>query len=457
MFYRNNERLSDIALDERSTHKKNVTGEDIVDIVLVSSIMYDFQINDYIIWDGYRYTLYQSPTVTKRANNHFEYQLQFESAKYALRRVSFLFNGNSDFFMLNDAEGFVALLLENLLRVDDTWTSNVIVATRLANIQFQNEDCLTAINRICDELEVELDIIGKQINVRNKIGITKNVVLSYKSGLTELKRIPGDKEQDIVTKLYAYGSDRNVPLNYGGRRLKISPIEMNVDKYGVCEGVKVFDEVYPHFNGIVGALDGLFSFTDITITFDVNAQLIGGITAKIAVLSGDLAGYDFEITNYDNATKKVTLKKYVDENGNEYPNQYASLSPGDKYTFIDIIMPQVYVENAEIELLGKAESYLQENSEVKYAFQTKVDERWLKANGVVLNTGDEVTISDNDLGVSQVVRIVGMNKVLVDEYKCEVYLADKAVVDKIVKLRQGQYNINASLERLANELKILKQ
>ena len=128
--------------------------------------------------------------------------------------------------------------------------------------------------------------------------------------------------------------------------------------------MQTFDDVYPHREGVVTSIvdNDIQKFSDSTLDFDVNEQLIDGVVAKITFNTGYLAGYEFEITSYSRSSKQFTLISYEDSNGLILPNDNLKIQTGDKYVIHDIEMPQSYISNAETELRQKAQDYLNENS-----------------------------------------------------------------------------------------------
>ncbi|MBA7548802.1 hypothetical protein ES705_41270 [subsurface metagenome] len=108
-----------------------------------------------------------------------------------------------------------------------------------------------------------------------------------------------------------------------------------IDKYGTIEHTEIFNDVYPHREGTIDAVDGITKFTDEDM-FNLNECLLPGVTAKVHFNSGDLGGYEFEISNYDHATHKFTIIAFKDERGYELPNDDFYPDAGNKYVLLDI-------------------------------------------------------------------------------------------------------------------------
>ena len=83
-----------------------------------------------------------------------------------------------------------------------------------------------------------------------------------------------------MTRLYAYGSGRNLPQNYrnGATKLRLGAltyVDKYIDQFGLWEDAVTFEDVYPRFVGEVTAVNTLVPnvFTDANIPFDVNVDL----------------------------------------------------------------------------------------------------------------------------------------------------------------------------------------
>lgn len=118
--------------------------------------------------------------------------------------------------------------------------------------------------------------------------------------------------------------------------------------------------------------------------------MISGISAKVSFTSGLLIGLTFNIS-YDNSDKKVTLAYKTDETGT-FPNDEQKAQIGDEYVFIDIIMPQSYIDEATLLLRESTEQRLIEISSGKYLYEGEVDPEFMESNGYELFEGDIIRI-----------------------------------------------------------------
>jgi len=256
------------------------------------------------------------------------------------------------------------------------------------NITFNNQSCREAVSRIAEEFELEYIVDGQEISMVSKVGEDIFLDLEYGQGkgLYQLERLRLN-DKGVITRLYAFGGRKNIDFDYrnGADRLQFAanPLESNIATYGVVEGSITFEDIFPNRTGSVTDLPAsgdIFSIFDNTIDFDINAQLLEGVTAKIVFKTGDLGGNQFEITAYDHVTKKITFKEFTEENDYKLPNDVVKPALGDEYTLVDIKMPQTYIDAAEAELQVKAQEYLDEHDHPRceHAQMTGMSFFWLR-------------------------------------------------------------------------------
>lgn len=205
--------------------------------------------------------------------------------------------------------------------------------------------------------------------------------------------------------------------------------------FGVIEKVVIFDDIYPHRIGTVtGIGDTYLKFIDSGM-FDLNAvdgsgntlYLLPGLEAKIHFNTGNLAGYEFTINNYNTASKMFSLNSIVDERSLEIPNPDESafkINVGDKYVIIDIKLPAFYITEAENELYNTAFDWLVKYSNYHVLYDLEIDEKYMKANSFTLGVGDEILVEDEELGLMDMMRILEVRRNLVHEFKYEVKLSE---------------------------------
>jgi len=289
----------------------------------------------------------------------------------------------------------------------------------------------------------------------DKAGSDPGLTFKYKQGLRNIKRSTLS-EKNIITRLYAFGSEKNLAVDYRehSRRLKfvdggVSYLEKNIDKYGTIEHTEIFKDIYPHREGIISSVneEDITKFTDVDMPFDLNDFLLPGITAKFHFNYGDLAGYEFEVSAYNKTTKEFTIIAYRDERGYELPNATLKPAGGDKYVLIDIKMPQdPYINDAETALQAKAQVYLDDNCEPRVIYILAPDWRYFQTHFIDLKVGDFITIEDTDLGINVITRIIELTKSVANEYKYTLKLTDHLEVQLIQRLYSEQEDLKKKIE-----------
>lgn len=204
-------------------------------------------------------------------------------------------------------------------------------------------------------------------------------------------------------------------------------LERNTDKYGFIEHTEVFDDIYPHRTGKVTSVDAtnIYKFIDSTIDFDINGYLLPGTAAKVTFNTGQLAGYTFNISKYDHATKTVTFLKNSDETAFDVPSDTYKPQIGDEYVFVDIYMPESYVMAAEEALLAKANMFLEAASIPQVAFQVVFDPTFLRRKAYAPAIGDLLWLKDEYFNIDRKIRITSTTRNIVNEWDFSVELADK--------------------------------
>jgi len=453
IIYRGNSEFIDIEVDNGTYLQQELMAEDTIKSTFTLEFYYKFQIGDYINWKGKKYTIYDEPSVDKSQTNQIQYDITFKSEQYRFINALYLLDENVEFNLRGDLQTFASLLINNLNRLagSEFYQIGTLPDTETLDLTFSNSNCLLALQTMVNEFNVEFEISsdGATIDFVDKVGVDTELTFQFKQGLRNIKR-QRFADRDLVTRLYAYGGEKNITNAYGSKKLRISPLENNTNLFGVIEGVVNFDEVYPKRLGTVTALGGdEFTFIDSAMDFNINDQLLPGVTAKVTFNSGQLAGYEFEIAGYNDSTKQYVIIQYDDGNGGLFPNATQQIQVGDEYVVHDIEMPQSYIDDAESELTQKANEYLENNSSPNAIYSIVPHYPYLREQLIQLNVGDLVTITDDDFGLTFQTRILKLTQSLANPYQYSITVGDKVVVSYITRVlsNQKQLNNNFIIER----------
>lgn len=474
----------------QAEQKITLMGEDIVTMTVESAVPLVFNIRDRITVFGSTYILNALPKLLKAGKRKFTYELTWEGRQYDLLKSYYLDEGvdgvsiSPDFSLTGNLEFFLNVLINNTNRIfgAGAWVLGVCPVTDYRNLTFSNEKCLAVLQRLCkeDTFNKEFEIIENAgvctINIKDAIGANHPVTYEYGKGkgLFNLTR-ETVSEKDVVTRLYVFGANKNLPSNYRGysQRLKLPGIDMSyiedqddIDTYGLIEGVKVFDEIFPHRTGVInfpGAT--VYEFIDYSMDFDLNAldafgstmYLIPEVTAKIHFNTGNLAGYEFGIASYDHIYKKFTLSPFTDERGQSFPDPALAvfqIAAGDKYVLIDILMPQSYVDDAEAELLAAGQAWYDLVSQLRVQYSQAFDELYFKQKYAgqstvnVFGIGDNVPIKDSDIDVDKSIRLKSFKRDVIRPYQYALDLYDyseEVLSTQLISAQNETAKINSGL------------
>ena len=456
---------------KQATQSWGLLGDDVVNITVESPYPQSYAIGDSISVFGRTYRLNQLPRVRRTGAHKYAYDLTFEGVQYDLLRAFYDVTIETTGNTLQDVQGdaltgdlrrFATVLVSNANRVfPGRWRLGACPATIAdKTLTFGDGDnCLAVYQNLCKTFDVEATISESggvyTIDFAKRVGVTHPFTFEFGKGggLYALDRQNVDSS-NIVTRLKVYGSSDNITNKYRAQRLCLpgkskaqSFIEQAdaVARYGVHEARKVFDDIKPTFNGKVTAVvaGSVLQFQDASM-FDLNANeadgkttkyLVAGVSAKIHFNTGNLAGYEFDISKYDHATKTFTLKKLTDDRGDVFPSVTSTafqFAVGDEYKILDVTLPERCQQEAEQRLQERALEYYRQNSQPKVKYGLSVTKSYLQklfrggeATGL-FSPGDYINVKDESIGVDKAVRIQSLERNLLDVYSYTLTLADVA-------------------------------
>ena len=426
---------------QASTYLRAIMGDETVTLVWEQAMFTALQVGDFITFNGIKHTLNQLPAVKKISTHLFQYNAVFQSPIYDLLKAGYMLFDNTstppqaDFPLTGTPDTFVTLLVANLNRVfgGDVWSKGTVLTADVQTLTFSNENCYAVIQKLATAFKTEYSASGTTINLI-EISSVSNLTLEYGSTLYDIERKTIDSSS-VITRLYPFGGTRNIAANYrsGSKRLLLPDplqyLEANVNLYGVIEGQQTFEDVYPRLGagsaGTVTSIGGdIFTFSDSNLDFNPNDCLMPGTPAKVRFLTGPCAGYDLEIASFNNSTKTFVAIANTDDKGFSIPNVTLYPAVGNKYVLLDIIMPDEYVIAAEEEQQTKAQEYLDDNSHPKVSYLVTFAEIYAKINSADVFPGNMVTVSDSDIGINTQLRVVKVQKGVIDPWNIKIDLSD---------------------------------
>lgn len=468
--YRQGSEFVTLKLESDSVQLKKIMAENQLQLTFYLNFSARFAIGDTCTVFDEEYVINQLPAVDKQAEDRYQFNLIMESINFDLRKALYLFLGSDNtltqpnFSLIGEPLVFIKLIIENMNRIQpDEWQIGQVMINVTKNLTFANVNCYDALVQIANEFELEFFLENKTIHLTKRFrptGYTFRYGKGY--GLTSIQRVNVDNS-NVVTRLYAFGSDKNLPAdyrNYTAIRLQLAGatyIEKNVELYGVIEGVKTWDDIYPQRTGTVTGVSDVnyFTFTDSSIDFDVKAYLLPNTSAKITFNTGQLAGYTFEMKDFDATLKQFTIIKNVEEKAyaEGLPNSLLRITPGDTYVITDIYLPQNYIDYAEALLLAYAQDYLNNYSAPRVTYRIHLDEKYVRANNVNLSIGESARIIDAPLGLDRQIRITSTTRNLVNEASYDLEFSDEVKTNPLALLNYQVKRTDRNLQNILYSLR----
>ena len=223
---------------------KTLQGAITLDMTVESNRKLDMKPWDYIDYEYAnsggetdRFVLPSEPVFVKKSTNKYIYTLSFNFYGYELMSRADYLNDleESEFSRWGTIEDILDHIIWNYLRRGygaGQFTKGTVVATEGKNHQFNEENCLEVLQRMCTEYELEFEFVKNDpdffnytINIKEKVANDKAVTLAYGKGNGQYELSRGKRvDDDFFSVLYAFGAAKNLPVGYrnGMRRLSFS-------------------------------------------------------------------------------------------------------------------------------------------------------------------------------------------------------------------------------------------
>jgi len=428
--------IATASIDEQTVLVKKLMNADKITASFTHATVLPLELGDYVVYNTANYYLNQLPTIDKLNENTYKYTCIFQSILYDLyNKLLISSDGLNNFSFTGNALDVLTLIVSNLNQIYTGWIVGTVDASTEKTFEFANDNCRTALTKLAETYNFEFELVGKTIHLKEAVGTVRELTFKYGQGQGLYNIVRKTVESNtLVTRLYAFGSTKNLPYTYRDRAKRLvfeeRYLEKNVSVYGIREGHFTDDEIYPNRTGTLTAVSEVYDggetsyVEDTNIDFNLNDYLAEGLVAKIVFKSGELSGYEFEIWKFDWETKRIYFNLLQDVDGYKLPNETVMPQVGDTYTLVDINMPQIYVINAEAALKAAAQKFLDANCVPKSLYVVKLDPKFTKASDITLDAGDLVTIEDTYLGIDRAIRVSQVSFPLVNKYKIDAIIAD---------------------------------
>lgn len=470
-----------ISPDDGSTQQKAVMGDNTLGVSFTTGEPIPFDVNDYVDYEGERYTLTSVPCPRQDSTVEYEYTLRFQGIESELSKALcfFLVDGgmDSDFALTDGPAAHLRLVVDNINRIKGTtdWKIGSVIAADYKVITYDGIDCLTALNRIAETFETEWWIVGTTIYLC-KCERGELIELGYAADGTAvgglLNMSKREENEGFFTRLYAKGSTRNIDRpRYGSDHLHLpSPLrylEKNTG-YGIIEREVIFDTIYPRR---VGTLSGtrsiervsegktirVYYVTDKDIPFNPNDHEIAGLTKHVKFETGELSGYDFE-ANYDSSTGEFELINQYPDGSTQIPGGVMIPKAGDTYILYNIRMPDEYYTLAERELKETSEAYLDKYSVDGSVYSGDGDPIILRKRGVAITLGQRVRLH-NPVFFSpgyRDSRVIGFTRDLNDPFNVKVDISERVSIGRMESLERKVDSFLPMISQAGGSINIIK-
>ena len=263
-----------------------------------------FPIGTYCIYNGKKYytTKKQSPTVT---TSGYQYSLKMDAYYMLTKNIPCMYDksngGEAGWSLTGNIQLFCNVFTSILAEAGVTYNGNPItfscdstVTSDAKSMDFSSVSIYDAINLICEKFECE-NWVTEDTWHFGKCEIAGDYVkLEEDDEIVTPSR--SESSTEYANKIYAFGSDRNIPYSYRKH------LQFTADKIGTKDGkTTIYDSTRP-LKGEYFVKSAQFNFLksiDIAANATVSVSGMGGntITAKLSIGSVKKGLYEFDFTN----------------------------------------------------------------------------------------------------------------------------------------------------------------
>lgn len=245
------------AIDSAKIQRQHMAN-DYVQLQLRTTEVLSLEIGDWIIVRGCGYYIRTISDITRTGEDVFSYNITFYGAMYELMRYKYrntAINGRSSqntFDLTFSLKDFIKLIVYNVMRVEEIDEADINNSpwifdedncpdTSPITMSFDQQNCLTALQNITNEFDVEF-LITQEYSTsakrwQNKIHIgsfgevvnSKSFAYGMGSGLYQLQETKVD-DGTIVNRLYVEGSSENILSGYRGYSTRLQLPRKNIPR-----------------------------------------------------------------------------------------------------------------------------------------------------------------------------------------------------------------------------------
>ena len=462
--------------------------EEYVQLVFNEVSQVDFPIGCYLEHEGRKYVV-TTLVFPELIDGGYKYSIRFEAEWMRWRNITCFFvneftgKPEANWSMTATPDLFLQQITRNISRaIGQTYTfayDSSLTATK--DLTFDNKTVLEALSMIAEAFETEWWVEGTVIHL-SRCEHGTPVTLSYGDNINAPT---ASGESEYATRIYAYGSTRNITQDYqsGGttnalveKRLTLpvaqypngyKDIKENLSPEEIIEKTVIFDDIYPSSDFAISGVrmdprldtdtivgtneDG----TPIYATFPVYYFKIAGIdfsedliiegqTLKVHFLSGLLQGREFGLI-YHKDSQEYEIVIDQESGAVKLPNETLMPQDDDIVVLFNIQMPDEYVTSAENRLAEELEKYvadttLADNNTYSFSVNPVVFAR----NGITLTVGRRVTLNHGFGTLSS--RVLSVEYPLYAPSKMEVSVGESTPKGKIETIETETVYASSQIE-----------
>ena len=396
----------------------------------------------FVEWKGRRFSLWGEYIPVQR-EGAFEYDIPFEAEERELNNYLFFYLSagkmEHQWKLTAPIEQALKEVQGNLDRIHGkgAWViRNQVGTTPTKLLEFDSTSVFDALTKIAEAYGTEWRAEGRTLFF-GRMSEGERVRLSLGNEATRFEP-QGDTAQ-LISRLYAFGSSRNVK---SGKRLTLPDDTPFIS--GTLRGkeaVKIFDDVYPKYNGTITSVSfrsvkegNIYTIADSALKI-TQAKLLAGQTLKATFESGVLNGLTFDLSITSEGYEIVPNNEY----GGRLPSDTLKPAVGDKYVphgfDIDLVGKE-YVPRARTTLKEKAFRWLQENNEDTRDVEVVLNPIAVAERSISITIGKPITLVNALAGGDKVGYITKMEYPLYSPESVTIVVGKAKPLGFIERLKQ---------------------
>ena len=416
----------------------------------------------------------QTPTYNTSTGG-YDYELRLDAYYWLWKNKIFKYTPDAagqeaSWSLTASLDVHLGVFLRNLNALGETYggkeyefSIDSTVENKAVAITYDNTNLIDALSRMAEAWGCEWWVTENVIHFGR---LENGDAVELEIGVQAEDMTRNESKGTYATRIYAFGSTRNIPENYRPndnedltvngvvqKRLMLPDGTPYIDArpgltgQEVVESVVVFDDIYPRRVGTLsdvktvdraiedeeGNQTGTFKayqYKDTGLTFSPD-YVLEGQELRIVFQSGKMNGLDFGVTfNPDNADPAEQLWEIVanEDYGRRLPDEVIKPENGDTYILygFDIkLVSDQYIPAAEQELKAKAEEYVAKTQVDDGTYTVPLYSSWVEADEVnrTFDAGQRVKLKNPAFfGTSgRTSRVIGWEMCLDIPYDRPVY------------------------------------